>query len=243
MKLIFNADDLGWSRGINRGILDAYRNGVVNSTSLMCNTPYFGETIELIKREKLQNIGLHGNLTEGLPLLKTHQTLCDSDGKFFRKVSVSPLLNPKEAYEELNAQYLRAIKAGVKITHLDSHHHIHTTKSLRKVFCTFAKEHQLPIRRFRNKARRPSYIWSFYRDTKGLLFRTDNFSADFYDTEATVENLLSILERYKGKELEIMCHPGYEEPENGIYNEQRARELKILCDDRVKDIVDRFRNQ
>jgi predicted glycoside hydrolase/deacetylase ChbG (UPF0249 family) len=30
-KLIFNADDLGLSRGVNRGILECYKNGIVNS--------------------------------------------------------------------------------------------------------------------------------------------------------------------------------------------------------------------
>ena len=38
--LIVNADDLGRSEGINRGILEAHRAGIVTSTTLMVNTPW-----------------------------------------------------------------------------------------------------------------------------------------------------------------------------------------------------------
>jgi predicted glycoside hydrolase/deacetylase ChbG (UPF0249 family) len=36
-NLIVNADDLGWTRGVNRGIDEAHQNGIVTSTSLLAN--------------------------------------------------------------------------------------------------------------------------------------------------------------------------------------------------------------
>lgn len=38
-KLIVNADDFGYSKGINLGIIEAHREGIVTSTTLMTNMP------------------------------------------------------------------------------------------------------------------------------------------------------------------------------------------------------------
>jgi predicted glycoside hydrolase/deacetylase ChbG (UPF0249 family) len=40
-NLIVNADDLGWTTGVNRGIVEAHRRGLVTSTSLLANGPAF----------------------------------------------------------------------------------------------------------------------------------------------------------------------------------------------------------
>ena len=45
--LIVNADDYGASRGINRGILEAHRRGILTSTSLLVNTAWSGEAAEM----------------------------------------------------------------------------------------------------------------------------------------------------------------------------------------------------
>lgn len=232
-KLIINADDFGLSKGVNLGILHAYQKGVVNSASLMTTTPYFEEAVNLIEEHRLENIGLHFNLTEGVPALTNHKYLCAKDNFFQRNVHLLNDLNLNEVFSELEAQYLRAIKLGVKINHFDSHHHVHMTSSLRKVFVALSKKYSLPLRRFKNTSRHPLKIWSFYQDVKGVEFFTKDFSAEFYADSATKENLLLILKKYGGMDLEIMCHPGYIDSENGIYNEQRENELKILSSEEV----------
>ena len=40
-NLIVNADDLGWTEGVNRGIAEEHRNGIVSSASLLANGPAF----------------------------------------------------------------------------------------------------------------------------------------------------------------------------------------------------------
>lgn len=233
-RIIFNADDLGWSRGVNRGIVHAYQHGVVNSATLMTTAAHFDEAVALIAEHQLENIGLHFNLTEGRALLRTHKTLCDPDQSFFRGVHERHHLDSSEVYKELEAQYLKAFKAGVRISHLDSHHHIHMTARLRKVFVAFAKQYHLPLRRFKNTARNPFRIASFYSDTWGAKYFTKDFTAEFYGENATQHTLLNLLKNYKGSDLEIMCHPGYEDPENGIYNEERETELEVLISSEIK---------
>ena len=45
MRVIINADDFGFSKGVNLGILESFENGVVTDTSLMCNMPCFDHAI------------------------------------------------------------------------------------------------------------------------------------------------------------------------------------------------------
>ena len=59
MRLIINADDFGLSRGANYGIIDAYRNGVVRSTSIMAGMPGFDHAVELLKEYPDLGCGVH----------------------------------------------------------------------------------------------------------------------------------------------------------------------------------------
>lgn len=53
MKLIINADDFGRTRGINYGIVEAIKNGVLSSTTIMMNMPYAEHAINLAKKKEL----------------------------------------------------------------------------------------------------------------------------------------------------------------------------------------------
>lgn len=227
-KIIINADDLGLSKGVNNGILEAYKNGVVNSASLMVTTSYFEETIAFIKSNNLDNIGVHVNLTEGKPLLKTHKTIVDGNGFFKREIYLDDKVNLNEIHNEVKAQIEKAIDSGVELNHIDSHHHVHATFIFRKVFIALSNQYQLPLRKINNTVVNPFKVAKFYLDTKDANYYSTNFSADFFGPNATTENLLEILTKYKGKNLEIMCHPGFKDDENGSYNLERANELKIL---------------
>lgn len=233
-KIIFNADDLGLSRGVNAGILHCYKNGVVNSASLMTTTVYFDETVSLIQENQLENIGLHFNLTEGPSLLGNHKSIVNTHGMFERDICNIDNLDLNEVYKEVEAQYFRAIEAGVTINHLDSHHHIHMSYKLRKVFLEFSKRHSLPLRKIDNTARNPLRIFEFYRDTRHAIFLTQKFTAEFYDDKVSESTLMNILNTNKDNNLEIMCHPGYIDAENGVYDENRLKELDILCSTTIK---------
>lgn len=238
-RLIINADDFGLSKGVNLGILHAYQQGVVNSASIMTTSPYFEDAVNLIDRYNLGNIGLHFNLTEGSSLLGNN-SLCEKGNLFLRNLHLKKNLNLKEVFSELEAQYLKAVNYGIKINHFDSHHHVHMTSSLRIAFISLSNKYNIPLRRFHCTSRNPLKIRSFYKDTKKVSFFTKKFSAEFYDDKATKDNLLLILQKFKGKDLEIMCHPGYRDFENGLYNEQRERELRIFFDEEVIQGIKEF---
>ena len=227
-RLIINADDLGSSHGVNMGILYAYKKGIVNSSSLIVTHPGFEEAVQLISEHHLPNIGIHFNLTEGKSVLSGHSTITDSRGDFYRNIYEMNEVDFEEVMRELAAQYEKAVGAGVAITHMDTHHHLHMTLKFRKIFAEFSKTHGLPLRKVHPSSRNPLKRLSLMLDMWGVNYYTDYFNADFYDQNATEGVLKGIINAYKGKSVEIMCHPGYSDIINGEYNELREKELAIL---------------
>jgi len=83
--LIVNADDFGLTENVNRGILDAYRDGILTSTTLLANGMAFESAVAASKRFRRLGIGVHLNLTEGLPVADASHipTLVDRGGRLY----------------------------------------------------------------------------------------------------------------------------------------------------------------
>ena len=133
-KIIFNADDFGATLGINEAICKAYQDGILNAASLMINQKYALQAAELSKKMEGLDLGLHLTLTNGASILGHEKLplLTDEKGAFkngFLKLCLLALLKPKalrnEVRAEAEAQILKAKEAGVKLTHIDSHRHVH----------------------------------------------------------------------------------------------------------------------
>ena len=134
-KLIINCDDLGVSKEANLGITDCLLKKKATSASIMANGEFFDHALTNIKEKVPDNwFGLHLNLTEGSALNSDSiKILTDKDFKFNKEPSAFFLMNlnrKKEIidnliYLEFKAQILKVKKAGVRISHFDSHEHIH----------------------------------------------------------------------------------------------------------------------
>ena len=150
--LIFNADDFGYSYGVNYGILESHLRGVLTSTTLMAGMPGFDHAVALAKAHPSLGVGVHLTLTCGRPLLPGHRTLTEPNGDFhplaFYHSEAQPL-DSGEVYREWKAQIDKVIAAGIQPTHLDSHHHVHTFRGLEAVFVRLAREYRLPVRNSR----------------------------------------------------------------------------------------------
>ena len=131
-RMIVNADDFGFSEAVNHGILKAMQEGIVTSTSIMANMPGFAHAVQLYHEHPDMAVGVHLNLTCYRPLLSTHQTLVTETGYFHKQDDVAGY-SETEMYEELKAQIDCVLAHGIRIDHLDSHHHIHTPQKLQKV--------------------------------------------------------------------------------------------------------------
>ncbi|KQL41081.1 hypothetical protein AN960_05755 [Bacillus sp. FJAT-25509] len=222
IKLIVNADDFGYSRGINYGIIDAHKNGVVNSATMMMNMPGVSHAVELAKENPSLQVGIHLVLTCGKPLLNNVPTLVNEKGnfksrhEFFENKNI--LLDELE--REWTAQIEKFLESGLKPTHFDSHHHVHTVPEFLPVVQKLAQKYNLCARRISENA------------LQGIAPFTDVFLHDFYGEGVTDDYFDKILTRVQdGQSVEVMCHPGYLDHEilnNSSYAKDRVKETLIL---------------
>ncbi|HEV2194946.1 MAG TPA: ChbG/HpnK family deacetylase [Candidatus Acidoferrum sp.] len=148
-NLIVNADDLGWTDGVNRGILDAFRGGIVTSTSLLANGSAFAEAVKSVKSAPRLGVGVHLNLSDGEPVADRESviSLLDDDGRFadgpesllWKRARRGLILD--EVEEEWDAQIQKVRDAGIRPTHLDGHKHVHMLPGLFEIALQLAKKH------------------------------------------------------------------------------------------------------
>ena len=130
LPLIVHADDFGETAEITEGICLAIEAGVVTSTSVMVNMPGTAQALRRAPQLGQQaSFGIHLNLCEGRPLTQG-ATLMGPDGQFLRKrpLAVRALtgkLSLVELEREVTAQVGMLRDAGVRISHLDGHKHLH----------------------------------------------------------------------------------------------------------------------
>jgi predicted glycoside hydrolase/deacetylase ChbG (UPF0249 family) len=204
--LIVNADDFGASSGINRGILEAHRKGILTSTSLMVNMPAAAEAMVLSREVPDLGIGLHVNFTG------------ESEGP------VVDIADTEACREELTRQFnqFNALMGRLP-THIDSHHHVHRRSNLLPLFLDLAAQHRLPLR----EHSRVRYFKRFYGQWD------DGSHLEWIGTENLLRLLEAGLSEGV---TELGCHPGYVDPSfQSLYNIEREVELRTLCDPQVRD--------
>jgi hopanoid biosynthesis associated protein HpnK len=148
-RLIVNADDFGWSGAVTGGIIRAYREGLVTSTTLMANLEGAAEALARARQEAPGLvIGLHLNLTEGRPLAPPGEVapLLDREGRLmpslatlYRRLRLSGGAR-RAAARELEAQVRWALDHGLRPSHLDSHKHVHLAPALVPTVLALATE-------------------------------------------------------------------------------------------------------
>ena len=209
--LIVNADDFGASRGINRGILEAARAGVVTSASLLVNSPWSEEAALLSRAAPGLSVGLHADLTRSQRGLASDSPASDSLGHLDF---------------ELRGQLTRFEKLMGRLpTHVDSHHNVHRDPRLLPCFLRLAQEYGLPLREH-SPVR---YFSKFYGQWGGET-HLEQISAGnlvrMFDTE--IEEGVT----------ELSCHPGYVDPDYPTgYAAEREAELRTLCAPRIRQAL------
>jgi len=147
MRLIVNADDFGLDTTTNAGVLIAFNQGLISSSTIMANMPGFEEACEIARERKLlQHIGIHAVFTAGLPIterIRREPSFCDSDGRFRSRQMHFCLSNSEfdACAEEIEAQIKLCRGNGLPLTHIDSHHYIHEWWGIATVFMHVARYH------------------------------------------------------------------------------------------------------
>jgi len=135
-RLIVNADDFGFTAGVNRAIVEAHTHGIVTSSTLMANGRAFKDAVRLAMSVPRLSIGCHVVLIDGEPVLDAKLlpsiTSAHSTGgrfrdrlQFFAARALAGRLDSGEIEAEASAQIRKLQSAGVSVSHLDTHKHTH----------------------------------------------------------------------------------------------------------------------
>jgi predicted glycoside hydrolase/deacetylase ChbG (UPF0249 family) len=229
VRIIVNADDFGRSEAINSAILDGIADGVITSTTLMASGPAFDSAVREARRFPGASFGVHLNLTQHRPLTRqvALDPLLDANGEFRREGVYEARWTPRlidAVTAEWVAQVDRARAAGMTVSHLDSHHHVHTlphlfialkrvqrATGLRRVRGTvtiYDRQHEPP-----HALRMKKRLWLFAL-RRILPTRTPLEFADFLMfRRAVVEG--SYAPRTWPANMELMVHPTGDVAESG----------------------------
>jgi chitin disaccharide deacetylase len=145
--VIVNADDLGFSQAVNEATFDLVAAGRISSATIMANAPATDEAARRAARFPRCSFGVHLNLTQFEPLTtgRGADLLVDGHGEMSRAnetTRAGPALL-RAVYLEFCAQIERVASLGVRISHLDSHHHVHTRPFVFPVLKAVQKRYRL----------------------------------------------------------------------------------------------------
>ena len=254
-RLIVNADDFGFSRGVTDGILRSHCEGVLTSTTLMTNMPDRDRAIDLAGQAPTLGVGIHLNLTQGAPLT-TCPRLVGKDGMLVRSL---PKLFWKlrsdaaraEAEAEMRAQVEYAVKRGLKPTHVDSHKHVCHLPWLHAGLIRVCREMGIGWLRCAREVRvagtgglglpyrvQVRFAQSLAAKAKAAGLKTTDWFFGLGTTGRTDREIWQRLVERMPKGLgELMVQPGYVgdvTPQDTRLLKERVVEMEALCDPRLR---------
>ena len=268
-QLVVNADDFGISRGVNRGIVEAHRRGIVTSASVMANLPSAEDALTRAAVCPDLGLGLHLTLTAGRPLCPAElvPSLVDGTGAFYVLGELLGRLSAGrvrrlDLERELGAQLAWALRRGLRPTHLDAHHHVHVHPRVAPVVLDLAREHgvrwvrcpveTVPPRLLRTAPRdlgRMLAISLFAillreRARRAGLWTARHFRGIALGMGFGTEALAAVPRSLPPGLTELMTHPG--EPDEELarltdFVEGRDRELAALTSRAAWDALARWR--
>lgn len=133
-QLIVNADDFGLTRGVNRAIAELHRAGLLTSATLMARAAATQDAIDIALATPSLGVGCHVVLVDGAPVLPlqglssltnrhTGQFL-PAPGPFLRRLAAGRV-DSSQIEAETAAQIAVLQARGLRLTHIDTHKHLH----------------------------------------------------------------------------------------------------------------------
>ncbi len=214
--LIVNADDLGLSEGVNRGILRAHDEGIVSSASLMVRAPAAAHAAEELRSRPRLGVGLHVDLGEWAHV----------DGEWRTVYEVVDRDDAAGVAGEVARQVerFRAL-LGRDPDHLDSHQHAHQHEPARSALLAIARSLRVALRGLDVAVR---HCGDFHGQTG---------TGEPLPEAITVDALVRLLRDLPAGATELGCHPGLDRDLASPYREERLCEVETLCDAKVRQVV------
>lgn len=239
-RIIFNADDFGYTDAVTYGIVKGHQDGIIKSTTLMVNMPSTELAAKLAHANPQLFVGLHTNIVIGKPISHPSQvaSLVDDEGNFNVKNRLANGLTLvyEEVLTEVRAQFKRFEEVmGYRAEHIEGHAVF--DPSLQKAIMQVGMEeeiHFVDVTRTLVNGRielqkglhQCSYEIPDYPET---AYFKENISLDFWLSDRG--NLLNY------DLIEMKTHPGFVDQEIldwSSYNIERVKELSIACSSELK---------
>ncbi|MGI8906522.1 MAG: carbohydrate deacetylase [Candidatus Sumerlaeaceae bacterium] len=240
IRFVFRSDDAGFCHASNMALERILQCGVVTAVSVIVNTGWLDETVEILKRYPNVSVGVHVCLnSEWLPYkwgpvlpAKEVPSLVDEWGHFFgtRKDLVAHQPNSNEVESEIRAQVELALRKGLKLSYMD--HHMGaavTTPEMRERFEKVAREKGLGISRWLGETQGP-VVYSV-EPTK----KADALIAQMRSITKPGVYLVVCHTLVKTPEVEVLRDMNVSGPKNMA--EHRHAEMEMLCDPRLKQVI------
>lgn len=271
--IIVNADDFGLTLGVNRAIAELSAAGALTSATLMANGAEFDDAIDRALANPSLGIGCHVVLVDGTPVSAPSQvpslladplpTLDNRTGDAFRPAPGAFLrdlylgkIPSAHIEQEAIAQIRKIQRAGVRVTHIDTHKHLHSFPAVLRPLLRAAKAcdvHAIRnpyepdwslrvesgaswMRKLEVKAVR-TRRGVFLREVKRSGLRTTNGAVGVLATGTMNAKLLRLLLKDMPEGMwEIVCHPGYDDDDlrkartrlTASREKERAALMKVL---------------
>jgi len=218
--LILHADDLGMAHSVDSASFDALEKRAISSASVMMPTPWITEVAAYARAHPNADLGLHLTLTSEWETYRWGSvapadkvpSLLDSSGTFPNDESlVAARAKPLEVELELRAQIERALRLGIRPTHLDSHMGaLFTRPDLIATYVKIAREYHLPFLALRgnpNAAPQPPL------STQDVLLDTLISADREVPRDKWKEFYLKAIANLKPGLTEIIVHLGHDDSE------------------------------
>jgi predicted glycoside hydrolase/deacetylase ChbG (UPF0249 family) len=246
-KLVVNADDFGFTRDVNQGIVEAHLNGILTAATIMSVGAAFDDAVLLARQHPALDIGVHLVLVGQPPFPMTVAQLT-------RAVALGRI----RIYDELSAQVRRVLDAGLHPSHLDTHKHTHLLPPVLDAVARISEEFKIPwVRRPFDfplqtggvswKKRAVSRTFGFVRGRFERVLRlhgcrsTDHFAGFQITGKFNAADVAALIRSLPEGSTEFMCHPGICTPElcaaHTRLKESRQEELRALTAPEVRDAL------
>ena len=266
IRLVVNADDFGLSARINEGILLAHRAGIVTATSLMAVGRAFEQAVQYCRAVPALDVGVHLTLVAERPLRPCRSSVTGDDGRFpasagaFLQHWLTGRIRRADVQAEWSAQIERILDHGIRVTHLDSHQHVHILPGLADLSLHLAARYNIPFVRVPVEDlrwdRRPSphgidrmlgaavlrASWTLARLTgaKAAHYRPLRFLGFQVGGRLDDLRLRRLLRALRpGRAYELMCHPGLtpDEPDVKRWHYCHEKELQALTSPSIRSEI------
>ena len=256
-QLVVNADDFGFTPDVNEGILEAHREGILTSTTLMANGAAFDDAVRLARRTPTLDVGCHLVLVSGSSPL-TGKPYPPTVARLMAAMARREI----RVYDELAAQVRRTVQAGIQPTHLDTHKHTHLAPPVLDAVARLAAEFGIrwvrrpfdfPLTTLQGAVpvvkRMTSGSLGFLRERFHRVLErhgcrtTDHFAGFQITGRLRTRELVELLGMLPEGSTELMVHPGRcREPLRQAHTrlkESRERELEALVAPETRQALER----